>query len=132
VLTAEPDLECLKLTGRVIVTIIVVIMVRSSPYVLLYAPAVKEHLKTIDSKYRSLIRETIEAQLEFEPTAETRNRKPVRQPAAFAAEWELRFGPDNRFRVLYQVNADERQVSILAVGEKKGNGLLIGREEIDL
>jgi len=28
---------------------------------------------------------------------EARNRKPLKQQADFEGEWELRFGPDNRF-----------------------------------
>ncbi|MCI0642243.1 MAG: hypothetical protein L0Y72_04240 [Gemmataceae bacterium] len=56
-------------------------------------------LKSIEAKYDSLIREKIDEQLRFEPTVETKNRKPLRQPAAFEAQWEIRFGPDNRFRV---------------------------------
>ena len=37
--------------------------------------------------------------------------------------------PDNRFRVFYQVNADNREVRVLAVGVKDRNRLLIGGEE---
>ena len=53
-----------------------------------------------------------------EPDVETRNRKPLKQPIAFGADWELRLGPDNRFRVFYQIDAERRQVRILAVGVK--------------
>ena len=68
----------------------------------------------------------------FEPGVETRNRKPLRQPAPLAAEWEIRFGPENRFRVLYEIHEDEREVHVLAIGEKEGNRLLIGGEEVGL
>jgi len=61
---------------------------------------------------------------------ETRNRKPVRPPAAFEAEWELRFGPANRFRVFYQIDHTNRQVRIVAVGVKDRNRLLVGGEEV--
>jgi hypothetical protein len=74
------------------------IMARRKPYTLVYARGVTTHLKAIDAKYDRLIRETIEEQLRFEPAVETKNRKPLRQPAPFAAQWEIRFGPDNRFR----------------------------------
>jgi hypothetical protein len=50
---------------------------------------------------------------------------------AFGAEWELRLGPDNRFRVFYQVNADSREVRVLAVGVKDRNRLWIGGEEVE-
>ena len=75
------------------------IMARRQPYALIYARGVTKHLKSIDAKYDSLIREKMEEQLLFEPNVETKNRKPLRQPAPFAAQWEIRFGPDNRFRV---------------------------------
>jgi hypothetical protein len=63
---------------------------------------------------------------------ETRNRKPLRQPAAFSAEWEIRFGPGNRFRVLYDVDTEHAEVHILAVGREVRNRLFIGGEEIEL
>lgn len=98
---------------------------------LMYAPLIKGHLKAIDSKYFSLIRETIQEQLQAEPDIENRNRKPLKRPI-FGATWEIRFGPNNRFRVLYKVNPDEQQVYILAIGEKMGARLRIGGEEIKL
>ena len=109
-----------------------IIMVMSLPYRLLYAPHVKQHLKAIEPKYYSLIRTTIEAQLKLEPTVETRNRKPLRQRADFGGEWELRFGPNNRFRVFYGIDIEHHEVLILAIGVKEGNRLLIGGEEIEL
>jgi mRNA-degrading endonuclease RelE of RelBE toxin-antitoxin system len=112
--------------------IILAIMAKRKPYALVYAPAVEEHLRAIDSKFYSLIREKIEEQLLFEPGTETRNRKPLLQPAAFEAGWEIRFGPDNRFRVLYDIDHEARAVRILAVGEKKGNRLSVGGEEVEL
>ena len=101
------------------------------PFDLIYAPLVKRHLKTIESKYYSLIRETIQAQLQTEPEIETGNRKPLKRPM-FGATWEIRFGPNNRFRVLYKVDPDERRVQILAIGVKEGARLRIGGEEIKL
>ena len=98
---------------------------------LIYAPLTKRHLKSIEPKYYPLIREAIEAQLRAEPDVETRNRKPLKRPL-MGATWEIRFGPGNRFRVLYKVNFDERQVYILAIGEKVGEHLRIGSEEIRL
>jgi mRNA-degrading endonuclease RelE of RelBE toxin-antitoxin system len=48
------------------------------------------------------------------------------------ADWEIRFGHDNRFRVFYSVEQENRQVFILAIGIKSGNRLIIGREEVNL
>src|SRR5262249_9202286 len=120
------------LMRRFEMAIIMTIMARRQPYSLVYAPEVKKHLAAIDAKYHALVRSQIEEQLLFEPGVETRNRKPLRQPAAFAAEWEIRFGPDNRFRVLYDIDPEGRAVHILAVGEKEGNRLFVGGEEVQL
>jgi mRNA-degrading endonuclease RelE of RelBE toxin-antitoxin system len=111
---------------------IMVIMVRRQPFALVYARGVANHLKSIDAKYDSLIRSRIEKQLLYEPHVETKNRKPLRQPAPFAAAWEIRFGPDNRFRVLYDIDQEQHMVQIVAIGEKKGNCLIVAGEEIDL
>jgi mRNA-degrading endonuclease RelE of RelBE toxin-antitoxin system len=99
---------------------------------LIYAPQVKTHLQAIDRKYHPLIRRTIEAQLQFEPDLQTRNRKPLKRPVELGTDWEIRFGPDDRFRVFYSVEQENRQVFILAIGIKRGNRLIIGREEVSL
>src|SRR5438105_4566515 len=111
---------------------IMAMMARRKPYTLVYARGVTKHLKAIDAKYDRLIREVIEEQLTFEPGAETRNRKPLRQPAPFAAQWEIRFGPDNRFRVLYDIDEERREVQVVAIGVKEGNRLIVGGEEVEL
>lgn len=90
------------------------------------------HLDSIDSKHHSLILDSIEDRLSYQPLVETRNRKPIRQPAAFQDAWEIRFGPENRFRVFYQVDLEELQVCVLAIGRKDGNRLFVGGEEIEL
>ncbi len=107
-------------------------MARRQTFRLIYASGVAKHLASIDVKYRNLIRKTIEEQLQFDPNVYTRNRKPLRQPAPFDAEWEIRFGPNNRFRVLYDIDETQRIVNVLAIGEKVGNRLIIGEEEIAL
>ena len=53
----------------------------------------------------------------------------MKRPIAFGADWELRLGPDNRFRVFYQVDAEAREVRVLAVGVKERNQLFFGGEE---
>lgn len=99
---------------------------------LVYAPITKEHLKAIEPKHYALIRSTIEAQLRFEPDVETRNRKPLKRSVVFEAEWEIRFGPGNRFRVFYEVEREHNTVHILAIGKKEGNRLLIGEKEVEI
>jgi mRNA-degrading endonuclease RelE of RelBE toxin-antitoxin system len=111
---------------------IMTIMARPRPYTLVFASAVAKHLRAIDAKYRALIREKMGEQLRFEPGVETTNRKPLRQPAFFEATWEIRFGPANRFRVLYDIDEAARTVQILAIGEKRRERLFIGGEEVEL
>jgi hypothetical protein len=106
-----------------------VIMAKKVPFTLLYGDAVKLHLRAIEAKYHSIIQTAIETQLLHEPDVETRNRKPLKRPIAFGADWELRLGPDNRFRVFYQVNTESHEVRILAVGVKDRNRLFFGGEE---
>ncbi len=107
-------------------------MARQTPYTLAFASAVSKHLRAIDAKYHALVREQIGEQLRFEPGTATTNRKPLQQPAPFAATWEIRFGPDNRFRVLYDIDEEARVVRIMAIGEKQRERLLIGGEEVQL
>ena len=47
------------------------------PYTITYAPIIKEHLRSIDRKYYTLIRTTIQERLSYEPNEENRNRKPL-------------------------------------------------------
>jgi mRNA-degrading endonuclease RelE of RelBE toxin-antitoxin system len=103
-------------------------MAKRKAYSLVYTATFQRHLKLVEAKYHPLIRETLEKQLQYEPMVQTRNRKPLKKPMAFQAEWELRFGPDNRFRVFYQVQAEA--VILLAFGEKEGNRLFIEGEEV--
>ncbi len=110
---------------------IILVMVSPGRFKLSYAPQVWGHLRAIPRKYHSLIRNTIEEQLWSEPDVETRNRKLLRRGPLFEAEWEIRFGPDNRFRVFYEVDGARRLVSILAIGVKEGTRLLIGGKEVD-
>jgi mRNA-degrading endonuclease RelE of RelBE toxin-antitoxin system len=111
---------------------IIMTMRRTFLYRLVYAPQVNQHLKAIEPKYYSLIRKEIEKQLRYQPAVETRNRKPLKRPASLEGDWELRLGPDNRFRVFYEVDEEHREVKILAVGFKDGSRLFIGGEEIEL
>jgi mRNA-degrading endonuclease RelE of RelBE toxin-antitoxin system len=104
-------------------------MARRPKFALIFAPEAIDHLDTIERKYHRLLRQAIDQQLTYTPAEETRNRKPLGQPAPFAATWELRCGPDNRFRVLYDVDLEARTVLVLAIGVKDRNRLLIGGEE---
>jgi mRNA-degrading endonuclease RelE of RelBE toxin-antitoxin system len=106
------------------------VMAKKQPFTVVYADEVKDHLRAIEAKYQSAIQTGIETHLLHEPDVETRNRKPLKRPISFGADWELRLGPDNRFRVFYQVKAESREVRVLAVGVKERNRLYFGREEL--
>ena len=99
---------------------------------LIYPPIIKAHLKTIEPKYYSLISESLEEQLRYQPDIETQNRKPLKRPITFGAQWEVRFGPGNLFRAFYKVDREVYEVEILAIGIKKGNRLVIGRQEYEI
>lgn len=106
-------------------------MSRQSPFQLIYDPKFVEHWKWIEAKYRSELREAIEEQLAFDANVETRNRKPLKRPMPFDAQWELRCGPNNRFRVFYSVDDEAGLVSIVAIGEKVRERVRIAGREIE-
>jgi mRNA-degrading endonuclease RelE of RelBE toxin-antitoxin system len=103
-----------------------------TPYSIIYAPVTREHLRSIDKKHYSLIRDIIKERLSYEPTEENLNRKPLKRPAFEEATWELRFEPHNMLRVFYDVDAETREVHILAIGVKIRDQLYIGGKELDV
>ncbi len=67
-------------------------------------------------------------QLVYEPTVETKNRKPMRPNPV--APWELRIG---NLRVYYDVEEEPEQVVLIrAVGVQERSRVRIGREVIEL
>jgi hypothetical protein len=104
-------------------------MGRAPKFVLVFAPETVRHLDAIESKYHDLIERTINQQLQHTPERETRNRKPLDDLGPHGATWELRFGPQNRFRIFYEVDAAAREVGVLAIGVKERNRLFIGGKE---
>jgi mRNA-degrading endonuclease RelE of RelBE toxin-antitoxin system len=76
---------------------------------------------------RQLLRKALQL-LRRNPLAESKNMKPLRSNPI--AERELRlFG---KYRVLYSVHEETKRVTIILVGEKKGNRLLVlGKEFSD-
>ncbi len=103
------------------------------PFYFVYDQETRQHLAAIERKYHSLIRQTITKQLTYEPDVKTRNRKPLSSSAEFGeATWEIRFGPNNRFRVFYRIDISKRELRVLAIGVKKRNQLWIGGERFEL
>ncbi len=122
-------------------TIIMVTMSAARPFKLIYAPAVRGHLRAIErkyysvirsEKYYSVIRSEIASRLRLDPDVEAINRKPLKRPFMGEGTWEIRFGPQNRFRVFYEVNRRENEVWILAIGVKVRDRSFIGGKEVKL
>ena len=66
-------------------------------------------------------------QLLHQPLVPTRNRKLLR--ANPIASWELRIG---EFRVFYEVDEEAMTVTVVAVGHKEHNVLLVRGQEVRL
>jgi mRNA-degrading endonuclease RelE of RelBE toxin-antitoxin system len=88
-------------------------------YQIEFTPEALDDLTALKKNEQNEILDSIEEQLRFEPTIETRNRKRMRLNPV--AEWELRIG---RFRILYNVEEEVKIVSIEAVGIKIGSNLV--------
>ncbi len=101
-------------------------------FTLLFAPETVAHLAAIDRKYYGLIRKASDEQLSYSSEKATRNRKALEQPALAGTTWELRCGPNNRFRIFYDVDRAARLVVVLAIARKEGNSLFIGKEKFRL
>jgi mRNA interferase RelE/StbE len=96
-------------------------------YAVRLAEWAEEHLEDLSAREQAIILDAIMVQLRYEPTKETRNRKPLRPNPV--APWELRVGP---LRVFYEVDTGTNVVTVLAIGVKRGNQLFIAGEEIQL
>jgi mRNA-degrading endonuclease RelE of RelBE toxin-antitoxin system len=96
-------------------------------YRILYSPAAETHLRALAARDRVIVLDSVDEQLGQQPTVATRNRKPMRPN--LLAPWELRIGD---LRVYYDVEESGRTVTVLAVGIKDRNRILIGGEEIEL
>lgn len=76
---------------------------------------------------RKLIVSEIREQLTDRPLVETKNRKSLRDNPI--ASWELRIG---KYRVFYEVNDPAKMVSVVSVGHKEHNILLIRDKEVQI
>ncbi len=93
-----------------------------------YSPEAEDHLRALTARQQAIVLDTVDAQLMYEPTVETRNRTPMRPNPL--APWELRIG---NLRVYYDVEEEpEPVVYVRAVGVKQRNRVRIGKEVIDL
>jgi hypothetical protein len=107
-------------------------------YEIEFAASVKPQVQALTADRRSRLWNAIEQQLRREPLVETRNRKKLRPNPV--APWELRVGALQVFYDVTESTVDPQTgpavsagtVQILAVGEKAGNVLRIGGEEVQL
>ena len=88
-------------------------------YDIRYAEGIAEDLRRLRRAQRTLVLDRIDAQLTYQPTEQTRNRKilvglvpPWEQEEPV---WELRIG---QFRVFYDVDETEATVVIRAIRHK--------------
>jgi len=93
-----------------------------------YAESAVEHLRRLSARERATVVDAIEERLTFEPTTETRNRKRM-DANSLEADFELRVGA---LRVYYVVDENAHVVSVLAIGKKDRDRVIIGGEEIEL
>jgi mRNA-degrading endonuclease RelE of RelBE toxin-antitoxin system len=98
------------------------------PCVIKYSPDAEEHLRSLTARERSIVLDSVDEQLVYQPDVETRNRKPMRPNPV--APWELRIGD---LRVYYDIMKEpEDRVLVRAVGIKRGHSVWIGGEEVQL
>jgi mRNA-degrading endonuclease RelE of RelBE toxin-antitoxin system len=87
----------------------------------------KVDLDSYSAYERKIIVSEIRVQLSYQPLVETKNRKPLRENPI--ASWELRVG---RFRVFYEVDDAARIVTVVSVGHKEHNVLLVRGKEVHI
>jgi mRNA-degrading endonuclease RelE of RelBE toxin-antitoxin system len=98
------------------------------PYRIEYSPGTEEHFRLLPARQRPIVFDAVAEQLVHQPNVETRNRKPMRPNPV--APWELRV---ENLRVYYDIAEEPEQVvTILAIGVKDRNRVLIGGQEFQL
>ena len=85
------------------------------------------HLKALKPFEQKLLLDGIDPQLTREPDVPTRNRKQLRPNPL--ADWELRIGA---FRVFYTIENSVVVVTVIAIGRKDHNTLIIEGEKFSL
>jgi mRNA-degrading endonuclease RelE of RelBE toxin-antitoxin system len=99
------------------------------PFNIEFTRPAADHVRGFKKFEQQIILDAIDVHLTYEPTIETKNRKPLSRNEL--SNWELRV---QKFRVFYDVidNENEQIVKIKAVGHKKHNTLYIGEQEVEL
>ena len=86
---------------------------------------VSNHLRWFGRQQGRLVLEKFRELLSLDPLAETRNMKSLRPNPVAQRELRL-FG---KYRVLFNVDAEGEVVTVVLVGEKRGNSLLVMGKE---
>ena len=85
-------------------------------------------MRALTARQQATILGAVDKQLIYQPTAETRNRKPMRPNPV--APWELRIG---NLRVYYDVGEKpEFVVYVRAIGVKERKRIRVGKRAIEL
>jgi len=84
----------------------------------------ERHLRALKARERRIVQQGVAARLLHAPTKQSRSIKRLRYNAF--AQWELRLG---QLRVLYNADEDTREVTVLLVGHKIGNRLIVAGKE---
>jgi mRNA-degrading endonuclease RelE of RelBE toxin-antitoxin system len=94
------------------------------PLTIVVTEGAESDLSSLSIYAQRLILDGIEIHLGRLPTQTTRRIKSLRTNSV--AEWELRLGD---CRILYNVDEQQRTVSIQVIGEKVGNRLIVRGQE---
>jgi mRNA-degrading endonuclease RelE of RelBE toxin-antitoxin system len=87
----------------------------------------KDDLYQYSASERKIISDEVRVQLGDQPLFETKNRKKLWENPL--APWELRVG---KYRIFYQVDEASHRVTIMAIGHKEHNTLLIRGKEVKI
>jgi mRNA-degrading endonuclease RelE of RelBE toxin-antitoxin system len=87
--------------------------------------SVIEDLRWFGRKDGRILLDEAESRLSTDPLAETKSLKTLRPNPLAQRELRL-FG---KYRVLFNVDEEQQEVTIIVVGEKRGNALLVRGQE---
>ena len=95
------------------------------PWTVRLKESVIDDLRWFGRKDGRLLLQTIEEQLAIDPLRESKNMKTLRPNPVAQRELRL-FG---KYRALFNVDPEAEEVTVILVGEKRGNALLVQGEE---
>jgi mRNA-degrading endonuclease RelE of RelBE toxin-antitoxin system len=94
------------------------------PFTIVVTEGAESDLSALSTYAQRVILDGIDVHLSRLPTQTTRRIKSLRINSV--AEWELRLGD---YRILYNVDEQQRTVSVQVIGEKVGNRLIVQGQE---